>query len=92
MVTARAVMHGTAEAACVAALDASSVALAGIEPVEEHAVIDVRDLQRSWLFREVERDKVQVVEARPIRCAFDPKADVPEELGEALRRMGQRGR
>jgi hypothetical protein len=92
MLTSRAVMHGTADVACVDALEASSVNLPDSQPVEEQAVIDLRDLKRSWLFRKIEREKVEVVEARSMACSFDPKAEVPEELGEALRRMGRRRR
>lgn len=88
LLTAGAVIHGTPESACVAVLDARSVSVAGNEGPEERAILDVRDLRRSWLFRKVKAEGNEHVEVRPIQCEFDPKAEVPEELGEALRKAG----
>jgi hypothetical protein len=84
MLTTQAVMHGTPAAPCVAVLESQGVVLGDTETTEERALLPLDALERSWLFRLVERTEGRSVEVRPMRCRFDPQAAVVPELMEAV--------
>jgi hypothetical protein len=83
MITGEAVMHGTPEAPCVAAWEASIVQIdGGPEPQGERAIIPLDDLEHAWLFRTVsDEDGNQTeIEYRIMSCRFDSSVHVPQEV------------
>jgi hypothetical protein len=84
MLTTQAVMHGTPAAPCVAVLESQGVVLGDTETTQERALLPLDELERSWLFRLAERTEGRSVEVRPMRCRFDPKAEVAPELTQAV--------
>ncbi|MBN1606998.1 MAG: hypothetical protein JW940_10220 [Polyangiaceae bacterium] len=84
MLTSQAVVHGTPAAPCVAVLESQGVVLGDAETTQERALLPLDQLERSWLFRLVERTEIRSVEVRPMRCRFDPQAAVVPELTEVV--------
>lgn len=86
LLTSDAVLHGTPEAPCVAAYEASVVS----EPPSaqsERAILFLDALDRSWLFRAAEgsRDRPRALEYRAMTCRFDPTIprDVLDQNGSS---------
>jgi hypothetical protein len=85
MLTGAAVMHGTPDAACVAAFEAEIVAIDTTTVTEnERAIIPLAELDASWLFRLLPATGEEPrVEARRMSCRFDPNLEVPIEVYQA---------
>lgn len=82
LVTSSAVMHGSPERACVAALDAEVVKTEiGAEPQGERAVLPLTDLAHSYLFRVLRNSQTrqETLQYRGMSCRFDAAAEVPAE-------------
>jgi hypothetical protein len=71
MMTSEAILHGTRDKPCVAGWVADPPRRGG-----RRAFISA-DPQRAWLMR-VARAEANAIEVAAMRCAFDPKAPVPE--------------
>jgi hypothetical protein len=87
LATSKAVMHGGAKSACVAAFDAEVVKTEiGGEPQAERAILPLGDLEHAWLFRVVTGTDREngVVQYRAMSCRFDPRAEVPPEAYRVL--------
>jgi hypothetical protein len=83
LLTRHAVLHGTPEAPCAAAFAAEPIDMRHREDrVWMHALFTPA-LERAWAFRVAFDDEGDSsVEARPMRCSFDPSAPVPNEVFE----------
>jgi hypothetical protein len=82
LVTSGAVMYGTPDAACMAALDAEVVKTEiGAEPQAERAILPLGDLEHSWLFRVLRGGDGQQnsLQYRMMSCRFEPRTEVPAE-------------
>lgn len=95
LLTGRAVLHGSPQAPCVAAFEASGAAAPGGQgtaslagggagatlPERTFAMLPTADLSHAWLFREVAESRWQrQIYARPMSCRFDPALVIPAEL------------
>ncbi len=79
LLTARAVLHGTVDSPCAAALEALAPQKNPGESLR--AIIPVDDLPHSWVFREEQSSRWERhVYARPMSCRFDPTLVIPEAL------------
>lgn len=76
LVSSAMVLYGTAESPCQAGLDAASPLPTAARAGEDrlHALVSIAE-QTGWLFR-----GGREVEARPMTCRTDPKAQVPLEV------------
>jgi hypothetical protein len=85
LLTGAAVMHGTPDAACVAAFEAEIVAIDTTTVTEnERAIIPLAELDAAWLFRLLPATGEEPrVEARRMSCRFDPNLEVPAEVYQA---------
>jgi hypothetical protein len=83
LLTGDAVLHGTAEAPCVAAYDAVLVTseLSGAVSAEQ-AIVPMATPERAFLFRLADklRDAASALEYRTMSCRVDPSAEVPPEV------------
>lgn len=83
LLTESAILHGTAETACIEAFDAEPIKDSPA-PIRERALLGF-ELGPSWLFR-VASDNARRsfrIEYRTMTCRLDPHADVPAEVFEA---------
>lgn len=94
--TRRAVLHGSPDAPCVAAFEASSgtktrgqaspPGASGADPAERtFAVLPAADLSYAWLFREVTESRwLRRIYARSMSCRYDPALAIPADLVQSL--------
>jgi hypothetical protein len=83
MITAEAVLFGSAEEPCVAAFEVVPVTSASTDPPPaERAIVLLDDLEHAWLIRKPREPGVERngVEYRTMSCRFDPNLEVPEEI------------
>jgi hypothetical protein len=82
------VLYGSATSPCAAALEAAPMPAAGPgrapEGPREGALVFLSDLEHGWFFRTGVSDE-RPLEARPMRCRFNPGAALPPALEHALR-------
>lgn len=81
LVTGDAVLHGTPADPCAVAFDAETV---GVSSDRVQALVFVEPGARSWAFRKTaDGEGDDDLEYRAMACAFDPNAEVPEEVFQA---------
>jgi hypothetical protein len=83
MITAEAVLFGSAEAPCAAAFEVVPVTGSGTEPPPaESAILLLDDLEHAWMIRQTREPGVERtgVEYRTMSCRFEANLDVPEEI------------
>jgi photosystem II stability/assembly factor-like uncharacterized protein len=83
LLTADAVLHGTPDAPCVAAYDATLVSSElSSSPQSEQAVLSMTSPERAWLFRKEQAPGSPTPELtyRTMSCRVDPDAEVPPEV------------
>lgn len=88
-----AVLYGTPENPCAAALDAEEIALDGIPPRHERVLVLLDDLEHTWLFRQTQDSAgtAQNVQFRTLKCHFEPDAEIPSEVYRAQGTLVSRG-
>ncbi len=91
--TAGAVLYGTPENPCAAALDAEEITLDGIPARHERVLILLDDLEHTWLFRQPidAANGPQNVQFRPLKCHFEPDLEIPSEAYRAPGTLVSRG-
>jgi photosystem II stability/assembly factor-like uncharacterized protein len=81
MLTGDAVLHGTPEAPCAAALEVEAVRSGAERGADERGILLLDDLEHAWLLRRVDRPEGGVrLEYRSMSCRFEPGLEIPEEL------------
>jgi hypothetical protein len=81
MLTGDAVLHGTPEAPCAAALEVDAVRSGQERAAEERGLLLMDDLEHAWLLRRADHPETGArVEYRSMSCRFEPGLEIPEEL------------
>ncbi len=81
MLTGDAVLHGTPEAPCAAALEVETVRSGPERVADERGIVLLDDLEHAWLLRRAESPEGGArVEYRGMSCRFEPGLEIPEEL------------
>jgi hypothetical protein len=81
MLTGDAVLHGTPEAPCAAALEVDALRSIADRSADERGLILLDDLEHAWLLRRVDHpESGSRLEYRSMSCRFEPGLEIPEEL------------
>jgi hypothetical protein len=81
MLTGDAVLHGTSEAPCAAALEVDVVRSGPERALDERAILILDDLEHAWLLRRVDHQETGGrIEYRSMSCRYEPGLEIPEEL------------
>jgi len=91
--TSGAVLYGTPENPCAAALDGEEITLDGIPARHERVLILLDDLEHTWLFRQTSDagGSAASVQFRTLKCHFEPDLEIPSEVYRAPGTLVPRG-
>jgi photosystem II stability/assembly factor-like uncharacterized protein len=84
LLTGLAVLHGSPDAPCAAAFEATGIAAETGQATHDSAIILLDDLEHSVLFRRV-GERVPRIEYRNMVCRFDPALEIPPEVYRAIK-------